>query len=47
MSIFTRIQDDIKVAMKERNELVKEEIASRQSTIDTLENYIEGHGYGQ
>ena len=28
-------------------DVVKEEIASRQSTIDTLENYIEGHGYGQ
>jgi CBS domain-containing protein len=27
-------------------DVVKEEITSRQSTIETLENYIEGHGYG-
>jgi CBS domain-containing protein len=35
------------VGMISIGDVVKEEIASRQSTIDTLENYIEGHGYGQ
>jgi CBS domain-containing protein len=35
------------VGMISIGDVVKEEIVSRQSTIDTLENYIEGHGYGQ
>jgi CBS domain-containing protein len=41
------MENDKLVGIISIGDVVKELIASKETTISTLENYIEGHGYGQ